>query len=155
MVENSVAIGYNKQIKRWKGEGTWERKAAAVRTEPGQGIKRRAAALEYQKYIKENELNLFGTKLVELPEPEFYVVYCGPAQRAIARSLRGARAEGFARGCAKRRRKRLAAIRMFIETWQGFDKSYAETAYRMEKRFHLNSKTVDRYMAKYCRNTGN
>ena len=46
-------------------------------------------ASEYQQFIKVNEINLFGTKLADLPEPEFYVVYCGPPRQLKERiSLR-------------------------------------------------------------------
>ena len=38
-------------------------------------------ATEYQAFVSRHSLDLFGTKLVEMPEPECYVVYCGPEKQ--------------------------------------------------------------------------
>lgn len=39
---------------------------------------------EYQDYIKANNLNLYGTRKIELPVPELYVIYTGDKQNVPA-----------------------------------------------------------------------
>ena len=205
-------------------------------------------AAEYQRYVKEYGLNLFGTKVADLPEPEFYVVYCGPPndvkdrislredvfrnsnakldlvatvihrpekggilgeyivfcrvldeqvrlygrsvraveetirickdrdvlreylerrekeeifgmmqamfsekdyQRAIENSLREAKAEGLAEGLAEGEKS--GAIRTFIEDWQEFGKTHAETIKRLAEKFHLGEAAAEEKMTEYWR----
>ena len=51
-------------------------------------------ALSYGEYIKENELNVYGTKPLSLPNPEFYIIYTGdkqdcPAELSLAQEFFG------------------------------------------------------------------
>ena len=54
-------------------------------------------ALSYGEYIKVNKLNVYGTKALTLPTPEFYVIYTGdkkncPAELSLAKEFFGKKA---------------------------------------------------------------